>query len=222
MLKKNRAFVAAVCAVLTATAIICVSAVSCSSIKIEFCVDYYFVCYRVTDNSVSASSLSGTVASYGGAGYILHYDGNYYVTVACYYSDNDAQTVRASLERRDLTCSVLEVSIEEFRAGGSAKRYADLYKGNLNTLNSLSIIAYECANGLDGGDYTQSKAKDVIAAIGSGLNGLYKNNPDNCFTDNLRYLIAECDDKSDGYVYSKDLRYLQIAITDAIINCELY
>ena len=91
----------------------------------------------------------------------------------------------------------------------------------MNTLNSLSFLAYECANGLDTGEYNQSKAKGVIDAVKSGLNGLLNANTDNCFTKDLKALIAECDDKKSGYVYSKDMRYLQIAIADAIINTAL-
>ena len=46
-------------------------------------------------------------------------------------------------------------------------------------------------------------------------------NPDNCFSEEIRRLIAECSDASEGYVYSKDLRRLQIAIADSVINVKL-
>ena len=216
-------FLIAIVAVVAATVIICVCAVSCSGSKLTFNSCYYFVCYRIADNSISASSLSGTVSSYGGAGYILNYDGNYYVTVSCYYTSNDAETVSSSLKKRDLDCSVLKVETDTYKLNGySAKNNADLYLGNLNTLHSLSVLAYECANGLDTGNFSQSKAKDVISSLKSGLNGLLKANESNCFTNKIEFLIAECEDKESGYIYSKDMRYLQIAVTDAIINAELY
>ena len=47
-------------------------------------------------------------------------------------------------------------------------------------------------------------------------------NADNCFSGEIRRLIAECDNVNEGYVYSKDLRRLQIAIADSIINVKLY
>ncbi|MDE6868405.1 MAG: hypothetical protein K2J83_04605, partial [Clostridia bacterium] len=166
--------------------------------------------------------LSSAVSSYGGAGYILDYDGNYYVTVSCYYDEKDANTVCDSLKRRDLDCTVLSVTTKSYPVQSySAKRNAKLYQGNLNTLNSLSILAYECANGLDTGEYNQSKAKDVLSAIKNGLIGLKNANTDNCFTNVLENLIDECDDLDGGYLFSKDLRYLQIAIADKIINAEL-
>lgn len=215
-------FIVAVIAVVAVTVVICVSAISCSSAKITFNSCYYFVCYRTADNSVSASSLSQTVSSYGGAGYMLCHNGNYYVTVSCYYTATDAETVKASLKRRGLDCSVLEIVTEDYKLNGySAKKNSELYLGNLNTLHSLSVMAYECANGLDTGEYSQSRAKDVISSIKSGLVGLKKANAANCFTEDLELLIAQCEDRESGYLYSKDMRYLQIAVTDVIINARL-
>ena len=215
-------FIVAIIAVVAITVTICVSAISCSGAKLTFNSRYYFVCYRIADNSVSASSLSGTVSSYGGAGYIMCHDNNYYVTVSCYYAEGDAEAVRTSLKRRGLDCSVLEIVTEDYKLNGyAAKKNSELYLGNLNTLHSLSIMAYECANGLDTGAYSQSKAKDVVTSLKSGLYGLKKANTSNCFTKKLEFLIAECEDKENGYLYSKDMRYLQIAVTDVIINAEL-
>ena len=219
---KNYGFIIAVAAVIAVTVLICVCAATCSQSTLTFKTTFCFVCYRAPENSVSASSLSGTVASYGGAGYILNRDGEYYVTVSCYYSEKDAETICAGLKRRDLDCSVLTVKTEKYKLpNGYAKRNSKLYEGNLNTLNSLSYLAYECANGLDTGEYSQGKAKEVISAIKSGLNGLSNANTANCFTQSLKRLYAECEDKQSGYIYSKDLRYIQIAIADTIINAEL-
>lgn len=219
--RKNFTFFIAVSAVCAVTVLICVCAFAFSAGSLNFKAAFYFVCYRAPENSVSAGSLSETAASYGGAGYILYHGGDYYVTVSCYYSQNDADTVCASLKRRDLDCSVLKIETEKYKLSNSAKKRAKLYEGNLNTMNSLSYLAYECANGLDTGEYNQSKAKSVINDLKSGLNGLLNANANNCFTGDLKALIDECDDKKDGYIYSKDMRYLQIAIADVIINATL-
>ncbi len=220
---KNIAFIIAIVAAVAVTALVCVLVIVNGGGKLTYKATYYYICYRVADNSVSASSLSDTAASYGGAGYILAYDGNYYVTVSCYYSENDADGVCSSLKRRGLDCSVLKVSTDKYKMKTrSARKNEDLFKGNLNTLNSLSLLAYECANGLDTGSYNQSKAKDVVSAIKSGISGLLRANSDNCFTESLENISDMCDDKFDGYIYSKDMRYIQIAVTDAVIHAELY
>lgn len=220
--RRNTVFIVAVVTVIFATIVICACAVSCSGGKLNFKTSYYYVCYRITDNSVSAGSLSGTVSSYGGAGYIIEHSGNYYVTVSCYYSNNDAETVCSGLKRRGLDCSVIKIQTDAYKLRSrAAKRNCDLYLGNLNTLNSLSRVAYECANGIDNG-LNQSKAKETAKTIENSLKALLKSNQKNCFTETIEKLLAEYKYKTSGYLYSKDMRYLQIAITDAIIKAELY
>ena len=219
---KDIGFFIAVAGAVIAAVIIIICAVSCSGGKLTYKSTYYFVCYRITDNSISASSLSSAAANYGGAGYILNYEENYYVTVSCYYKKNDAEAVCTSLKKRDLDCSVMEIKTDKYKMSSSAKSNSQLYLGNFNTLNSLSTLAYECANGLDTGEFSQSKAKDVVLSIKTSLKGLLNSNASNCFTNDINFLIAECEDKERGFLLSKDMRYLQIAIIDTIINAELY
>lgn len=216
-------FYIAVAAVVAVTIIICVCAASCNGGKIHFKCSYYFVLYSMEDNSLSASSISSAVSDYGGAGYILEYDGVYYVTISCYYDKKDAERVCAELQNRAFGCRVLEIKTDEYRLQSTgAKKCAKLYEGNLNTLHSLSKIAYECANFLDTGEYGQSKAKSVLQDVKSGLEGLISKNADNCFTAELKRLKALCEDTANGYIYSKDLRKLQIGIVDTVININLF
>lgn len=217
------AFVISIAAILAVTLVIVVSALALGGAELVFKRDFYFVCYTIRDNAVSADAISDTVSSYGGAGYVLEYEGNYYVTVACYYTENEAKTVKNSLLRRGLNCSVLNVSTEKYPIKpNDLKKYKKLYEGNLNTLSSLSELCYGCANKLDTGELNQSSAKDVKENVKSGLNALKKANPANCFTGELERLIAECDADGEGYILSKDMRKLQIAIADCIINIDLY
>lgn len=208
--------------VLAVTLTVCIFALSCSEQSLDYSATFYLVCCYVKDNVLSADNLSGTVSDYGGAGYVLEYEDSYYVTVACYYSENDANTVCASLKRRELDCTVLCAERDDFSLPRTSKKNAALYTGNLNTLQSLSILAYECANGLDTGTLSQSSAKGVISDIESGIVGLKYANPDNCFTGELYRLSAECSEAADGYLYSKNMRRLQIAIVDCILNVVLY
>lgn len=220
--KKISAFIISVTAVIAVTAIILVATFSCSTNKLTFKSSFYFICYRTEDNAVSASSVSDAVSSYGGAGYILEHDNVFFVTVACYYNENDAKSVCESLKRRDLNCEVVEISTDEYGIASASTAQNKLYLGNLNTLHSLTTLAYGCANSIDKGEYGQTQAKSVIANIQNTLKGLLTANPDNCFSGHIRRLIAECENVSEGYVYSKDLRRLQIAIADTIINVKLY
>lgn len=215
-------FLISVVIVLTVTVAIILSAVSCRRSKIHFKKEYYFVCYTVRDNAISADAISDTVSSFGGAGYVLEYDRNYYVIVACYYTDNEANRVKQNLLKRGLNCSVLSVETDDYPINSLSPSKEQLYLGNLNTLHSLSELCYKCANGLDTGEYNQSSAKGVLNDIKNGLSGLKAANSENCFFSEIRRLIAECDVIGDDYIYSKDMRKLQIAIIDTIINIELY
>lgn len=214
-------FISAIAAV-ALTVLICVFAVTCYGSKLKYTTRFYFVCYAMEENSISAGSISSAVSAYGGAGYIIEYRGKYYITVSCYYEEKDAENVCRELKDRNLQCSVLKIETNSYLLKTSnAKKNAELYKGNLNTLYSLSRMAYDCANALDTGEYSQGNAKSVIADIKSGLNSLYANTS-NCFTVELNRLTAECEDAAGGIIYSKDLRKLQIAIADTIINIRLY
>lgn len=221
--KRISPFIVSVTIVLAVTVTIILSVIFGSNSTIQFESEYYFVCYTVRDNALSADAISDTVSNYGGAGYVLEYDENYYITVACYYTNNEANSVKQNLLKRGLACSVLSVevnnySIQSLAVWGKEK----LYLGNLNTLHSLSELCYRCANGLDTGEYSQSSAKGVLNDVMSGLNGLKMTNNENCFYGEIRRLIAECEAIESGFLYSKDMRKLQIAIIDTIINIELY
>ena len=220
--QKITSFIIAVGAILAVTVTICAFAFSCNTLTLTFDTTFYFVCYKSEENYISASSVSDAVSSYGGAGYILELDGEYYITVSCYYSENDANAVCDSLAKRELDCFVLKKQTTEYSLPRSAGKNAELYKGNLNTLTSLSSLAYACANKLDTGEYSQTNAKRALADLLKGLKSLQNANTGNCFSGELGRLCTICEDAGKGIVYSKDLRKLQIAIADTVINIELY
>lgn len=219
---KNFAFFVSVTAAITVTVAIILCTLTLGGAKLEYEAEFYFVCYAVKDNSIAADTISGTVSSYGGAGYVLECGDKYYVTVACYYTENEAKIVQNNLSRRGLQCMVLKIETDEYPIRYLSRGNEELFKGNLNTLYSLSRLCYECANELDTGGYSQNNAKRVLADVESALNGLKQANVDNCFANELRRLITECKAAGEGFIYSKDMRKLQITIIDTIINIDMY
>ncbi len=210
-------FILSVLAVAAVSAGICVYAAGYSNAKIEFNCSYHFVYYSECDNAVSASSLSGAVDDFGGAGYVLEYNGKFYITVACYAQKRDAESVCSGLKHQNLNCKVLSAERSEYPLASSEKSNEKLYLGNLNTLNSLAALAYDCANGLDTGKFGQNEAKEILADVKKALDGLLNANPSNRFTPELRRLKETCESFG-GFLYSKNLRKLQIAIADTVIN----
>lgn len=216
-------FYISVAAAVTLTLAVIICTASCGSAKINFKCAFYLVCYSVEDNSLSADAISDGVSGFGGAGYVFEYCGDFYVTVACYYKENDAVRVQRSLLRRGLQCFVLTAERDEYapKSRLSGNRQAQ-YEGNLNTLFSLSKLCYDCANKLDTGEYNQASAKSVLADVEKSLKGLKTANSANCFYEELRRLSAECSAAGEGFVYSRNLRKLQTAIADTVINIDLY
>ncbi len=194
---------------------------SCSE-KLDFCATFYYVCYDGPSDAHSAASLSSTVQSYGGAGYTVKCGDDYFVTVACYYTENDARTVCSSLNKRGLECFVKKVERSDYPLKGNARKNKDLYLGNLNTLCSMSEICYSLANSLETGERDREGAKKVLGDVEVGLESLIRQNPSNCFSGELNSLKAECRDTGSDYILARDVRRLQICLTDAVINIKLY
>ena len=194
---------------------------SCSQ-KLDFSACFYYVCHEKPYTESSASSMSSAVESYGGAGYIINCKDDYYVTVSCYYVERDAVTVKNTLKKKGLSCTVVKAEVDGINLNGRAKRNGQRYVNNLNTLLSLSHICYDLANSMETAKTDQNGAKQVLSQVEITLKGLSRDNSTNCFKDELSRLVAECEDASDGYVFSRDVRRLQIAITDTIVNIRLY
>lgn len=216
-------FFVATILVITVTAAIIFCTVALGSSTVNHPAEFWFVCSAVRDNSLSADALSGSTENAGGAGYILEYGGNFYVTVAMYYGENDAEKIKNSLKKRGMDCTVLKVTTGEYPIKSHlSKSDINLYEGNLNTLYSLSRMCYECANGVDSGQINQNGAQSVLVDVQNSIKRLQTLNKNNCFAAELKRLAAECESVKDGYVLSKNLRKLQIAIADTLINIELY
>lgn len=216
-------FLIAVTAVICATVTIFTCVFVTAEAKIKFNASFYVICYTARDDILSADAISATVSDYGGAGYVLGYGKNYYITIACYYDKGSAERVAKNLETRGLGCETVEIHTGEYPLQSfGARRRKKLYLGNLNTLYSLSELCYNCANGLDTGDLDQTRARALLADVKNGLEGLSEANGGNCFAAELNRLAAECDNADGGFLYSKNMRKLQLAIVDSIINIKLY
>lgn len=209
------AFACAVTAVFATIFSSCTRSVDCNF-------TFYYVCYDCPTDAVSASSISSLVESYGGAGYIVQSDGEYYVTVACYYDEKDAKSVAETLAKKQLGCQVLEVERSSFTLSASRQKYAEGYLAIMETLRQISVVLYDLANSVDNLTCDQMAAKAVLSDVQTTLEGLKRDNSSNCFAEAMGALVAECEDVNYGYILSRDVRRLQIAVCDAIINTEIY
>lgn len=220
--KKAAAKIASVFVILLIILIIVLCVIPFGSKKLNFETVFYYVCHNSPEDSASVASISGLVHNYGGAGYIVTCGGKNLVTVSCYYTETDAVTVCNSLNAKGLKCSVVEVEVKDKQIKSGTAKNAAKYEGNLNTLLSVSKICYGLANALDRYEVGQSGAKSLLAEVENSIDGLLSSNAANCFTEELNNLKAECGDVSYGYIFSYDVRRLQIAICDSIANVNIY
>lgn len=216
--KKKFALLSVICVAVLALFAVLVCALPQKKICLNFSACFYYVCYDSPNDSTSASSVSSLVHSYGGAGYTVMADGCYYVVVSCYYDEKDAQSVCKTLSAKGLNCSVKKVEAGDYQLDQNQKDLTQKYTDNLNTMLSISRMCYELANGIDGYSCGQDKAKGVLSSIRISLEGLACSNYGNCFYDEICNLISECDDAVEGYIFSCDVRRLQVAVCDSITN----
>ncbi|MGN1103353.1 MAG: hypothetical protein ACI4QI_00615 [Candidatus Coproplasma sp.] len=220
---KNVKVWAVILSVAAISAVLCVALVKLfGGTAINFKATFYYVCYNSPPDETSMVSISDLVQSYGGAGYIASSNGSSYVTVSCYYSADDANSVCQQLNKKGLSCNVVKAQTPERKVYGSAKQYSGKYESVLNTLYSISQTCYSLANSVDNLQVGQNGAKSILKEIEVTLNGLWDANQQNCFADELDYLITECEDISYGYVFSYGIRRLQIAVCDCIVNVNIY
>lgn len=195
-------------------------ACSCGGKRLTFNASFYFVCYKTQDDAHSASSVSSAVQSLGGAGYIISCEGKYYITFACYYQKEEAQSVCSSLKDSGLECTVLDIEVNGYDlSDGNAQSAEEIY-GCLNTLCQTAEIMYETANSLDKGRINQQSARELVAAAVLPLRALAKSSFSSPIRADLDYILSKADELSVGFVYARDVRALQIALCDCVINAQ--
>lgn len=214
------AIILSVCVIAAVIVVVCINLFG--GTKLNFTATFYYVCYQSPTDNSSMVSISDLVQSYGGAGYIATCNNQSYVTISCYYSQEDANTVCTQLNKKGLSCKVIKAQTPQRKLFGKARENSKKYEGNLKTLYSISQTCYNLANSVDNLEVGQKGAKSVLYEIKGVLNGLATGNEGNCLKEEIDYLVTQCDDITYGYVFSYGIRRLQIAVCDCIVNANIY
>jgi hypothetical protein len=190
--------------------------------KINCSLTCFFIYYSIEEDEVSASSISTLVTNLGGAGEIIECDGVYYITIACYYKQEEAKLISDNLSNSGVNCGILKRTLSSVKLrSGNAVNNRQKYEDNINALISIANICYEAANNMDIGKVAPDNALQIVNDIKSSLSGLYAQNAANCFADILKRLIAECNNICVGNIKSCDMRRLQIIVIDGVFNIKL-
>ena len=103
----------------------------------------------------------------------------------------------------------------------SEKQNAEKIAGCFRTMGSCIRHLYDIANSAETGEYTQQALKRSLSAVRGVLSRLAEENRGGVFTE-----ISACASQSAlklseivrGTVYAKDIRYLQISLSDSYLT----
>lgn len=182
---------------------------------------YYFL---VRDcEAATASAVSGQVYYLGGAGYLLEYNGETAVVLACYFKQTDAEYVLETIAADDVR--LLTLNSDEFTLSGGKAAQKSKIVSNTETVETSAKILYETANALERTDISQEEARAAVRGAVSSLKGLRAENTETLFESwNLALSAAEKRgaEIAEGILFAKDLRYLQTQLCMMIVNVKDY
>ena len=143
-------------------------------------------------------------------------------SMACYFTEPAARAVQNTLSVRDISSRILEESGGTlYLTTNSEKRNAEKLKGCFHTLGDCISLLYDLATAAETGGYTQQELKRLLADVGGVLSRLSEENREGIFTG-----ISACAATASAkvaqirrdIVYSKDIRYIQVWLSDQYLR----
>ncbi|MBR7186700.1 MAG: hypothetical protein IKD43_04360 [Clostridia bacterium] len=188
---------------------------------LELKLTYHFL---VRDCGVTTSgAVAGESYLAGGAGYLIEKENA--VALACYYQKADAEFVRGTMSENGVLTRVLTLQTDRFALEGDWGTERANIEANAKTVDSLTRILFETANGLDRVEISQDAARAAVSGVVSSLGGLSAGNAHSCYDLwNVELLRAQRKGReiAEGIVFAKDLRYLQIQLCMAVLHLADY
>lgn len=184
---------------------------------------YYFLVRDCEDTT--ASAVAGQVYFLGGAGYLLEYNGENTVVLACYFKLTDAETVLQVIADKGVETRILTLKTEDFSLGGSKAAQKSKIAANIETTETSAEILYETANALERTDISQEQARAAVRGVVASLRGLRTENTESMYQSwNLALSSAEKRgaEIAEGILFAKDLRYMQTQLCMMIIKAKDY
>ncbi len=182
----------------------------------------YFFLVRDCD-TLTAGVVAGDSYLAGGAGYLLEEEDA--VVLACYYKKTDATFVEGTMSANGVEVRVLEREAKDFYLNGKKAEAKGLIEANAQTLDEISRILYDAANGLERSSVTQEGARAAVTGAVKSLGGLLTENGEGTFAlwnVVLRRAMRRGREIAAGILFSKDLRYLQIELCLAVLSIGEY
>lgn len=182
----------------------------------------YFFLVRDCD-TLTAGVVAGDSYLAGGAGYLLEKENA--VVLACYYKKTDAEFVEGAMSAKGVEVRVLSREAEDLTLNGKKAAEKSRVEANASTVDEISHILYDTANGLERSSVTQEAARAALSGVVKSLSGLATDNGEGVYAlwnVELRRAMRRGRELASGILYSKDLRYLQIELCFAVLNMKEY
>ncbi len=182
-----------------------------SKAEIDLAYDYYLL---VRDCSVStAGAVAGESYAAGGAGYLLEQEN--VVVLACYYSEAEANSVSQAMLKSGIETRLVNRRFQPFTLLKEAAEERKNIEAEADTVQACGKVFYDLANGLERGELTQAQARASAEGAASALGGLVKTGEKQCYAlwnAALGRWKRRARELSEGILFAKDLRYLQVEI----------
>lgn len=182
---------------------------------------YYFLVRSC--ETATAAAVAGDSYAAGGAGYLLENEG--LVVLAGYYREEDAIKVEGTMSERGVEVNLLTRALNEFSTGRENMQERQQVEGNLATLDTVSRLLFDAANGLERATATQAEAHAAVqGAIGS-LEGLIEKNGRDYYSlwnVELMRIKRRAREADAGILFAKELRYLQVSLLFTILRAPAY
>lgn len=186
----------------------------------NFTVDRTFYFLSVKVEAETAAVVAKSEYSDGGAGYTFTYNGVNFVGLASYNSEREAQVVSDGLKKRGRDTEIVALAVDTFYF--TDRREVESYEGTygfVNTALQCIDLLYATANGLDGGEFTQEEARRVMKEISAVLSQAGEKSV--AAVEKLTCAgLKKCAEITDGVIYAKDVRCLQMQLSEGIYNLQ--
>lgn len=184
---------------------------------------YYFLVRSCEDTT--ASAVVGEVYFSGGAGYLLE-DGKA-VVLACYFSEETANSVREGLQEKGVETQILKRTLGEIELNGDVAEAKKRIAANVETLETCALILYDTANALERTEYGQEEARVALSGVLKVIKGLREENAAiatlyDVWNAELLRAERKAIEIYSGILFAKDIRYLQVQLCFTVLNLNRY
>lgn len=185
--------------------------------------EYYFLVRDCEDTT--ASAVAGQVYLSGGAGYLYERSGHNSVVLACYFRETDAERVQSAMLEKGIDIRILALSGRDFSLSGKAAAFCGAIESNIETVETCAHILFDAANGLERAELSQEEARVAVRGVVKSLKGLRLGCGDDFFAL-WAHKLVEAERRgaelSEGILFAKDLRYLQVELCMDILHADEY